>query len=148
MPESAAAPREVARLLTAPQLESLTFQRPTQFPEGESNFSIGIAVQRFELHQVGVALALDIDFANNGSLKCVLRAVFEVAPAESEEQLEESLRLAATQVAPFVIYPYAREIVSSVVARAGGSPLVLPVVNFQRVFDPSTTEIPKWSPSR
>jgi len=59
-----------------------------------------------------------------------------------EAMSDQDLKYFAAKVAPSILYPFLRETLASLSVKAGLPPLVLPVVNFERVFNPADVAVP------
>jgi preprotein translocase subunit SecB len=136
------------RLLSGPHLKEVDIQRTEDIPPEEYPISMqfGMALARMGREILGVELELRVPDVPGLKVRVVYRAVFEVVQApEDEDALERQLRVLVTRTAPVFLFPFFRETVASIAQKTGQS-LMLPMVNFNSVFDPAKAIIPEFDP--
>jgi preprotein translocase subunit SecB len=131
--------------ISAPELWHLTFERLAEAVESdESALSLNteLGVARLAQDEIGVQLTVSIKEGAPFTISVTYRARFQVEPTEELGSLDEVLKIIAARIAPGALYPFAREAISSCLARAGIRAPLLPVLNFGSMFDPGDIELP------
>jgi preprotein translocase subunit SecB len=131
--------------ISAPELWHITFDRLTEAVEGddfELSLNTELGVARLAQDEIGVQLTVSIKEGAPFMISVAYRARFQVEPTEELGSLDEVLRIIAARIAPGTLYPFAREAISSCLARAGMQAPLLPVLNFGSMFDPGDIELP------
>jgi preprotein translocase subunit SecB len=131
--------------ISAPELWHMTFERLAEAVDSDDselslNTELGIA--RLAQDEIGVQLTVFIKEGTPFMISVTYRARFQVEPTEELGSLDEVLRIIAARIAPGALYPFAREAISSCLARAGIQAPLLPVLNFGSMFDPGEIELP------
>lgn len=112
--------------------------------EQKVDVNFGLTLARPSMNEIGTELAVTFRDNEYPDIEVAYRIEARVDLNEdSTVELEEALKTVAAQISPAALYPYIRETLGSLSTRAGATPIVLPVVNFRRVFDLDAITIPK-----
>ena len=140
-------PQEPGLNLSPPELWRLEFSRREGIADGPAadttslNFKLGLS--RLSVVRLGVELQVELIDAPGVEMKAAYRAVFEIDGAERPaEDIERDLKVVAAHVAPSALYPFLRETLVTTAVKAGLPPVIAPIVNFRRVFDPKEIALP------
>ena len=152
-------PAEAVPLTPGIRLHALTlhdveFRRtgakvPAADTEIPTLFQLGTT--RLQAEALGVEFSLEVNLPDTFFARVVYRAVFvREGPPVSAEEEEAMWRAVAGRVAPMAIYPYIRETLSGLTARAGLPAVVLPILNIGGMFPPESIRIaaPEAAPDR
>lgn len=102
----------------------------------------GLSIARLATDEIGVELSLSIQELPQFAIEVSYRSRFQVQSTEQVDDLAGMLKTIAARIAPATLYPFVRETVASVLARAGVDAPLLPVLNFAKMFDPDEIELP------
>lgn len=89
-----------------------------------------MAFDRPAVDRMTIALTVRVEIERPYRIEVTYAGQFIMDDTVSEDEREEVWRRAAAQVAPIVLYPYIRELVSSLTNRGRAEPFVLPVLSF------------------
>lgn len=107
--------------------------------------SLTLAFHRHALNRLTIALAVEAEFSKPYRIEVIYAGTFRLTDEVPPDEIEESWKRCAAQVAPIVLYPFVREIMANLSSRGRSEPLVLPILAFQGL-DPETIKIPKAAP--
>jgi preprotein translocase subunit SecB len=143
---TAGAPLAAGATLRGMFLQNVQFTKEDEWDhligEGKgitTNFSIRAA--RFPNGVVGVEFGVRIEEEGILSLRVDYRVEFDINnPPADPALLERIQRDAAAKLAPVVVFPYIRETIQSLTAKAGKTPIILPIINIGAAFKPENIE--------
>lgn len=106
----------------------------------------GIRLARLASNRIGTELSLRFsdDSYKNVSIGYRIECTIDLTP-DGGASLDEALKVAAAQIGPAALYPYIRETLGTLSLKAGGRPVVLPVVSFRNTFELAKVELPQYS---
>lgn len=132
--------------VSSPEIWRLNFERHDEFEGGtDAKFRLDLLVYRPAEDRVLVELVAESDEASTATFNVSYRTTLTVQPEPGkagELDYDEVLKNIASQIGPVVVYPYIRETISSVSAKSGLKPIVLPVMNVGAMFDPASLVLP------
>lgn len=148
MNSTKAAP-QVPVAVSPPELWRLEFERRQpqkgeQLDADEVSINTGIALTRLGPAEIGVEFAFEAPNLPVGRISVAYRAKFKLEATEEVDDLEETLRSISARLAPSTLYPFVREAVASTFARAGFPPLMLPILDFGKMYSPEEMEVPAY----
>ena len=115
-------------------------------PSSPLNLTLAVAEVSASRAVIDVTFALRVEKAFDVTV--AHRVVFRLpADRPQPDNIEDHWRQVAARLAPVVVYPYVREVVSSVTAKAGMAAATLPVLNVGAALDPATLNMPVLQPS-
>lgn len=135
-----------ARILAGPELAVMQFQKLDQGAapaEAEARVRFEMGIVRLGAVEIIVQLTCFIEDPPYFVATISYRAAFGlVAPPPEGAPREAVLRDLCAGTAPSVIFPFIREMATSLCARAGIGLRILPVVNFAEIFAPGDIAVP------
>jgi hypothetical protein len=141
-------------LIAGPELWRLDLEREDGVPDqlipadGAGTLSFKVGFNRTSRERLGVEFSVVVEGLPALRLTATYRVVLEASPASlDDDEIELAMRQIGLRVAPTLVFPFARETLASVVQKAGLPALVLPLVNFSKVFDSEATHIPSYAAS-
>jgi preprotein translocase subunit SecB len=113
----------------------------------DARLGFGLSVARPSVNSLGVEYGVQIAENPAFRMEIAYRATFERVPpfGEGEDQ-QKFWRVVAARMAPTVIYPYIRETATTLFAKAGFPPSLMPVLQVGAMFEPEDTDIPDPPP--
>lgn len=132
--------------LTSLELGELHFQRRGLWPQaGDSGYDVdtrfGIQAVRIGPGELGVKFELSMKLPDVFELMVSYRMTFTAPAPQGIGEVQFFQRVAA-RVAPIVAFPYIRESIASITAKAGAtSPVLLPIMNVGAMFQPESLKI-------
>jgi preprotein translocase subunit SecB len=145
MPTEGATETPQLTLVRPPELWGATFNRHD--PEikveepTETQLAFDLALSRISKTDLGVQLGVEVQGVPQLELRATFRAIFRYT-GTTPDQVEAGFRQIGAHVAPTVIYPYARECLSSLLSKAGITGVQFPIMNFATFFDPAEVNLP------
>ncbi len=134
-------------MISDPELLRITFERnlesEVQSNQGEPadtsdvEFRLGFGAARTGDNAVTIELSVTTADGSPISFDITYRLTLTVEPIADDKPigLEKVLPEVAARVGPVVMYPYIRETLASLSAKAGRKPFVLPVMNVGAIFE-------------
>ena len=127
--------------LKAMRLLRVEYSRLRDSPKGRvsAEISFGLGATGLPKNHFQVDLSVSASVPEVFSGEVTYSARFGPSPIEDDQELisEKEIREFVAQVAPTVIYPYARQTLTDMVEKSGLPAFFLPVMNFRDIFDPS-----------
>lgn len=136
------ASKDVGVELIALNLHDVAFHATGRAPNGETEAGIrlGVRTSRPSRSELIVQLTMDLDHAEVLKFSVQYRLRLRLS-RDPEGDLDDFWRLCAARLAPTIAFPYFRETVNSLTAKAN-IPLLLPVTNVGALLDPSEIKLP------
>jgi len=135
------------RLVAGPELWNFEFQRKAEpkalSEEAMANLNFSLSITRFPERKLGVELSAIVEDPPRLKIVATFRTVFEIVAEASDAVDEEKIwRAVGALIAPGMMYPFIREMITSATQKAGLPAIVPPLVVFANVFDPNTINLP------
>lgn len=107
----------------------------------EVGMALNLAFHRHSLRRMVIALGVTIPLDHPYSIEVMYAGDFVMADDVGASDVEDEWRRTAAQLAPIVLYPYLRELISDLTRRSQAEPLTLPVLAFSGI-DVEAIEFP------
>ncbi len=111
-------------------------------PEEGLTIRFQLGLDRPSDDELGVELILRVSHNDILQAEISYRGLFVYTGSDDHPPTDSVLRSFAARVAPSILYPFIRETLASLVVKTGLPALVLPVLNFEGVFDQEAVVIP------
>lgn len=102
---------------------------------------MSVSFARGSLRELTVALGVTVPLNTPYVVEAMYAAAFVLSDDIAEADVEEHWKQTATRLAPLVLYPFLREVVSDLTRRSKAEPITLPILSF-RAFEETPVEIP------
>lgn len=111
--------------------DNIKFQRKGFKSEGGelSPAQVGVAIKKTEANQYAVSLSVSVDKENEYEAAVTIVGFCEID--DETPDLQDLLNINA----PSILFPYARAELTLITAQPETDPVVLPVVNFQAMYE-------------
>lgn len=129
-------------LVHARFLDPTVPSEPTVPVPRENPVNLSLAFHRHAIDKLTVALSATAGFEQPYRLEVIYAGTFSLSDEVPSDEVEESWRRCAAQVAPLVLYPFIRETMANLSSRSRAEAFILPIIAFQGL-DPDTVRIPK-----
>lgn len=108
-------------------------QAPDQ-PE-EIPVILSMAFDRPAWNRLSVALSVDLEMARPCRIEVSYAGVFALQRGVKQADADDVLRRAATHLAPLVLYPYVREMITSLSQRSRVGGIIVPILGFDALTE-------------
>lgn len=114
----------------------------------EAGVTVSIALDRHALRRITVVVSAHVEFQNPYRVEVIYGAVMSLADDVPDDSIDDYLRQCAGVLAPVVLYPFIRELVTNLTSRSRSGGFLLPVVAFQQIDIAALTIPPPPAPPR
>lgn len=111
----------------------------------EVEMALSLAFHRHSSRRMVIALGVTVPLDYPYSIEVMYAGDFALADDVDAGDVEDEWRRTAAELAPIVLYPYVRELVSDLTRRSQAEQLTLPVLAFSAI-DASSIEFPPPPP--